>query len=57
LQRKLKAIQPFGQVVKNAGTAKPREINSLGFTLGDKKAGPFKLKIEWIKVERENLSK
>lgn len=42
----------FGRVVKNAGTVKPGEINTLGFTLGDKKAGPFKLEIEWIKVER-----
>ena len=24
----------------------------LGFLLGDKKAGPFKLEVEWIKVER-----
>jgi hypothetical protein len=31
---------------------KPAEINSIGFMLGDKKAGPFKLEIEWIKVER-----
>lgn len=42
----------FGRVVKNAGAAKPGEINSVGFTLGDKKAGPFKLEIEWVKVER-----
>lgn len=42
----------FGRMVRNAGAVKPSEINSLGFTLGDKKAGPFKLEIEWIKVER-----
>jgi NADH dehydrogenase [ubiquinone] 1 alpha subcomplex assembly factor 1 len=42
----------FGRMVKNAGPVKPGEINSLGFMLGDKKAGPFKLEIEWIKVER-----
>jgi monofunctional biosynthetic peptidoglycan transglycosylase len=47
----------FGRVVKNAGAVKPDEINALGFMLGDKKAGPFKLEIEWIKVEREELSK
>ena len=28
----------------------PNKVNSLGFLLGDKKAGPFKLEIEWIKV-------
>jgi NADH dehydrogenase [ubiquinone] 1 alpha subcomplex assembly factor 1 len=42
----------FGRMVKNAGPVKPAEINSLGIMLGDKKAGPFKLEMEWIKVER-----
>ncbi len=42
----------FGRPVKDAGAVKPEEINALGFTLGDKKAGPFKMEIEWIKVER-----
>lgn len=42
----------FGQLVKNAGAVKPAEINAIGFMLGDKKAGPFKMEIEWIKVER-----
>ena len=47
----------FGRVVKNAGAVKPAEINALGFMLGDKKAGLFKLEIEWIKVERKEVSK
>ncbi len=42
----------FGRVVKEAGPVKPEEITSVGFLLGDKKAGPFKMEIEWIKVER-----
>ncbi len=42
----------FGRPVKDAGAVKPEEINALGVTLGDKKAGPFKMEIEWIKVER-----
>jgi len=42
----------FGRVVKDAGPVKPEEINALGFMLGDKKAGPFKMEIEWIKVVR-----
>ena len=42
----------FGQVVQEAGAVKPEEVSSVGFLLGDKKAGPFKLEIEWIKVER-----
>jgi NADH dehydrogenase [ubiquinone] 1 alpha subcomplex assembly factor 1 len=30
----------------------PSTVNSVGFLLGDKKAGPFKLEVEWIKVLR-----
>ena len=40
----------FGRVVKDAEPVDPQEINGLGFLLGDKKAGPFKLEVEWIKV-------
>jgi len=42
----------FGRVVKDAGTVKPEEVNALGFMLSDKKAGPFKMEVESIKVER-----
>ena len=42
----------FGRPVKDAGAVKPEEINALGFMLGDKKAGPFKMEVESIKVER-----
>ena len=42
----------FGRVVKDAGPVDPAEVNALGLLLGDKKAGPFKLEVEWIKVER-----
>jgi hypothetical protein len=41
----------FGRPVKDAGAVKPEEVNALGFMLGDKKAGPFKMEIEWIKLE------
>ncbi|QDV30299.1 Complex I intermediate-associated protein 30 (CIA30) [Planctopirus ephydatiae] len=47
----------FGQVVKNAGQVKPTSVNGLGFMLSDKKAGPFKLEIESIKVERAGTPK
>ncbi len=47
----------FGRVVKDAGAVKPEEVNALGFMVSDKKAGPFKLEVESIKVERENGSK
>lgn len=40
----------FGRVIKDAGAVKPEEVNTLGFMLSDKKAGPFKLEVEWIKV-------
>ncbi len=47
----------FGQVVREAGAVKPDEVSSVGFLLSDKKAGPFKMEIEWIKVERAASSK
>ena len=42
----------FGRPVKDAGPVDPQEVNGLGFLLGDKKTGPFKMEIEWTKVER-----
>ena len=47
----------FGRVVKDAGPVDPKEVNALGFLLGDKKSGPFKLEVEWIKVVRAGASK
>ncbi len=42
----------FGRVVRDAGAVKPEEVNALGFMVSDKKAGPFKMEVESIKVER-----
>ena len=42
----------FGRAVKDAGPVDPKDVNSLGFMLSDKKAGTFKLEIESIKIER-----
>ncbi len=42
----------FGRPVKDAGPVDPHEVNGLGFLLGDKKTGPFKMEVEWIKVVR-----
>jgi monofunctional biosynthetic peptidoglycan transglycosylase len=42
----------FGRVVKDAGPVDPGEVNGLGCLLGDKKAEPFKMEVEWIKVVR-----
>jgi monofunctional biosynthetic peptidoglycan transglycosylase len=50
----LKELQAtsFGRPVKNAGPVEASKVNSVGFLLADKKAGPFKLEVEWIKVIR-----
>jgi monofunctional biosynthetic peptidoglycan transglycosylase len=50
----LKQLQAtsFGRPVKNAGPVEASRVNSVGFLLADKKAGPFKLEVEWIKVIR-----
>ena len=40
----------FGQKVPNAGPVDAPKVNSIGFMLSDKKAGPFKLEIAWVKV-------
>ena len=30
----------------------PSKVNYVGFLLADKKAGPFKLEVDWIKVTK-----
>jgi monofunctional biosynthetic peptidoglycan transglycosylase len=30
----------------------PSNVTGLGFLLGDKKAGPFKLEVDWIKITK-----
>jgi NADH dehydrogenase [ubiquinone] 1 alpha subcomplex assembly factor 1 len=42
----------FGRIVSNAAPMNPGEITSVGFLLSDKKAGSFKLEVEWIKVSK-----
>ena len=42
----------FGRVVKDTGPVDPQEVSALGFMVSDKKAGPFRLEVEWIKVVR-----
>ena len=34
----------------------PSEVNGLGILLGDKKAGPFKLEVEWIKASTHPIT-
>ena len=40
----------FGNRVQGMGPVEPDQINSLGFMLSDKKPGPFKLEIDWVKI-------
>jgi len=40
----------FGNRVQGMGPVEPEQINSLGFMLSDKKLGPFKLEVEWVKI-------
>ena len=40
----------FGRRVQGMGQAEPDQINGLGFMLSDKKAGPFRLEVEWVKA-------
>ncbi len=43
----------FGRRVQGMGPVEPDQINGLGFMLSDKKAGPFRMHVEWVKVERQ----
>ena len=40
----------FGNRVQGMGPIEPDQINSLGFMLSDKKPGPFKLEVDWVKI-------
>lgn len=42
----------FGRKIRNAGSVDASKVNALGFLLSDKKEGPFKLEVEWLKVIR-----
>lgn len=44
----------FGRVVRNAAPVNAQQVNSIGFLLGDKKEGPFRLDVDWIKSETSN---
>ncbi|WP_165248048.1 CIA30 family protein [Paludisphaera soli] len=40
----------FGEKVPNAGPVDAAKMNSMGLMLADKKAGPFKLEVAWVKA-------
>jgi NADH dehydrogenase [ubiquinone] 1 alpha subcomplex assembly factor 1 len=39
----------FGRVVEKGQPLNPSDVEAVGFLLADKKAGPFKLEVSWIK--------
>ena len=47
----------FGRVISNAAPMNPGEITSVGFLLSDKKVGPFKLDVDWIKASKAQAPK
>ena len=40
----------FGRSMNDFGPVNPQQVSSIGFLLGDKKPGPFKLEVDWIKA-------
>ncbi len=44
----------FGRQVQGMGPVDPDEITSIGFMLSDKKAGPFKMEVDWLKIGEPN---
>jgi monofunctional biosynthetic peptidoglycan transglycosylase len=42
------AARAFGQALRDAPNLDAAMIRSLGFTIADKQAGPFKLEVDWI---------
>ena len=42
----------FGQPIEGARPVNPARINSIGFLLADKTAGPFELEVDWIQAVR-----
>ena len=42
----------FGRIVAGAVPLKANDIRSVGITLADKKAGPFRLEVSWIRAEK-----
>jgi uncharacterized surface protein with fasciclin (FAS1) repeats len=42
----------FGRIIGGVGPLKAKDIQSLGFTLSDKKSGPFQLEVSEIRAEK-----
>jgi len=46
----------FGRTVARAAPLKAKDVQSLGITLADKKAGPFRLELSWIRAEKATVA-
>jgi len=46
----------FGRIVARAAPLKTKDIQSLGITLADKKEGPFRLELSWIRAEKGTVT-
>ena len=46
----------FGRVVANVAPLKAKDVQSLGITLADKIAGPFRLELGWIRAEKGTVT-
>jgi len=46
----------YGRNVAGAAPLKAKDIQSLGITLADKKAGPFRLELSWIRAEKGTVT-
>ncbi len=42
----------YGRRLAGIGAIQANKIQSVGFTLADKKAGPFRLEVDWIRAEK-----
>lgn len=41
----------FGNRVAGMGPVDPAEIRGIGFMLSDKQPGPFRMEVEWVRIE------
>jgi uncharacterized surface protein with fasciclin (FAS1) repeats len=47
----------YGRRVAGAEPLRANKVQSMGFTLSDKKAGPFRLEVSWIRAEKAAAAK